>query len=96
MGEARACRTGWRAGAALLPLVLRELKIRYKQAAIGVGWAVLQPVLAVLIFSVIFGHFAKMSTGKVPYLAFAFCAVLPWTYFAEAVRRSSMEPGQRR
>jgi lipopolysaccharide transport system permease protein len=80
----------WRARELLYVLVMREVKIRYKQAAIGVGWAIIQPVLAVLIFSVIFGHFAKMPTGGVPYVVFAFCAVLPWTYFSEAVRRSSM------
>jgi lipopolysaccharide transport system permease protein len=81
----------WRFRELLLVLVQRELKIRYKQAAIGVGWAILQPVLAVLIFSVIFGHFAKMKPpGGVPYAVFAFCAVLPWTYFSEALRRSSV------
>jgi lipopolysaccharide transport system permease protein len=80
----------WRARELLYILALREVKVRYKQAAIGVGWAILQPVLAVLIFSVIFGHFAKMPTGGAPYVVFAFCAVLPWTYFSEAVRRSSI------
>lgn len=80
----------WQARELLYFLVLREVKVRYKQAAIGVGWAILQPVLAVLIFSVIFGHFAKMPTGDTPYVVFAFCAVLPWTYFSEAVRRSSI------
>jgi lipopolysaccharide transport system permease protein len=80
----------WRARELLYFLILREVKVRYKQAVIGVGWAILQPVLAVLIFSAIFGHFAKMPTGDTPYVVFAFCAVLPWTYFSEAVRRSSM------
>jgi lipopolysaccharide transport system permease protein len=80
----------WRARELLYYLVLRELKLRYKQAAIGVGWAIIQPIFAVLIFTLIFGHFAKMPTGGTPYALFAFCAVLPWTYFAEAVRRSSM------
>jgi lipopolysaccharide transport system permease protein len=79
----------WRFRELLYCLVQRELKIRYKQAAIGVGWAVLQPVLAVLIFAVIFGHFAKMPTGGTPYVIFAFTAVLPWTYFSEAFRRSA-------
>jgi lipopolysaccharide transport system permease protein len=79
----------WRFRELLYFLVLRELKLRYKQAAIGVAWAILQPVLAALIFSVIFGRFAKISTGDIPYAVFAFTAVLPWTYFAEAVRRAS-------
>jgi lipopolysaccharide transport system permease protein len=79
----------WRFRELLYFLTLRDLKIRYKQTAIGVAWAVIQPVLAVAIFTVIFGHFAKMPSGHVPYAVFAFTAVLPWTYFAEAVRRSS-------
>jgi lipopolysaccharide transport system permease protein len=79
----------WRSRELLYYLVVRELKIRYKQAAIGVAWAIVQPVLAVLIFAVIFGHFAKMPSGGAPYVVFAFTAVLPWTYFSEAVRRST-------
>jgi lipopolysaccharide transport system permease protein len=68
---------------------MRELKVRYKQAAVGALWALIQPVVAVAIFALIFGYFAKMSSGGVPYVVFAFSAVLPWTYFAEALRRSS-------
>ncbi|HEX4710796.1 ABC transporter permease [Phenylobacterium sp.] len=79
----------WRFRELLYFLTLRDLKVRYKQTAIGVAWALIQPVLAVAIFTVIFGHFAKMPSGHVPYPIFAFTAVLPWTYFAEAVRRSS-------
>ncbi len=79
----------WRFRELLYVLIVRELKIRYKQAAIGVGWAIIQPILAVLIFTVIFGQFAKIDTGGTPYAVFAFAAVLPWTYFAEAVRRAS-------
>jgi lipopolysaccharide transport system permease protein len=79
----------WRCRELLYFLVLRELKLRYKQAAIGIAWAIVQPVLAVLIFALIFGHFAKMPSGGHPYIIFAFTAVLPWTYFAEAVRRST-------
>jgi lipopolysaccharide transport system permease protein len=79
----------WRSRELLYHFVLRDLKIRYKQAAIGVAWAVIQPVMAVAIFAVVFGHFAKMPSGGVPYVVFAFTAVLPWTYFAEAVRRST-------
>jgi len=71
-------------------LILRELKVRYKQAALGVGWALLQPIFAVMIFSLIFGHFAKFPSDGIPYSVFAFAAVLPWTYFAESFRRSSV------
>lgn len=80
----------WRSRELLYFLVLRELKIRYKQAVIGVGWAIVQPLLAALIFTVIFGLFAKMPTGGIPYPLFAYSAILPWTFFAEAVRRSSV------
>jgi lipopolysaccharide transport system permease protein len=79
----------WRHRELLYFLVLRELKIRYKQAAIGILWALLQPIIAVAIFALIFGHFAKMPSGPYPYVVFAFTAVLPWTYFAEAVRRGA-------
>jgi lipopolysaccharide transport system permease protein len=80
----------WRSRELLYFLVLRELKIRYKQAVIGVGWAIVQPLLAALIFTVIFGLFAKMPTGGIPYPLFAYAAILPWTFFAEAVRRASV------
>jgi lipopolysaccharide transport system permease protein len=70
-------------------LVIRDLKVRYRQAALGVAWVVIQPLFAVLIFTVIFGVFAKMPSGGVPYPVFAYAALLPWTYFAEALRRGS-------
>ena len=84
----------WRYRELLYFLVWRELKIRYKQAAIGVGWAVLQPVIAVLIFTAIFGYFARIPSDGVPYAVFAFTAILPWTYFSEAFRRGGTgKPG---
>jgi lipopolysaccharide transport system permease protein len=70
-------------------LVWREVKIRYKQAALGVAWAIIQPVFAVIILTIVFGLFARFPSEGVPYSVFAFAAVLPWTYFAEAVRRSA-------
>jgi lipopolysaccharide transport system permease protein len=77
----------WRYRELLIVLILRDIQILYKQAAIGVAWAIVQPVFAVVIFSVIFGHFVRMPSDGIPYPVFAFAAVLPWTYFAEAVRR---------
>lgn len=79
----------WRCRGLLYFLVWRELKVRYKQAAIGAAWAIIQPIIAVAIFAVIFGMFAKLPSDGVPYVVFAFTAVLPWTYFAEALRRGS-------
>jgi lipopolysaccharide transport system permease protein len=82
----------WRYRELLIVLILRDIQVLYKQAALGVAWAIVQPVLAVVIFTVIFGHFAKMPSDGLPYPVFAFAAVLPWTYFAEAVRRAATGP----
>jgi len=78
----------WRYRELLGVLVMRDLQVLYKQAFLGAGWAILQPVFAVIIFSIIFGYIVKMPSEGVPYPLFAFAGVLPWTYFAEAVRRS--------
>lgn len=80
----------WRYRELLYFLIWRETKVRYKQAALGIGWAIIQPALAALIFSVVFGQFAKISSNGTPYIVFAYAALLPWTYFAEAVQRGSM------
>jgi len=69
-------------------LVKRDIQVRYKQAAIGVLWVVLQPLLAMLLFTVIFGKFAKLGADGLPYALFAFAALLPWNYFAAAITRS--------
>lgn len=74
----------------LSTLILRDIQVLYKQAALGAAWAVLQPLFAVLIFSIVFGHFAKMPSDGVPYPIFAFAALVPWTYFAEAMRRAGL------
>jgi lipopolysaccharide transport system permease protein len=79
----------WHNRELLWQLILRELRVRYKQAALGVAWAILQPAFTVLIFTIIFGVFARFqSTGSLPYPLFVLAGVLPWTYFAEALRRS--------
>jgi lipopolysaccharide transport system permease protein len=79
----------WKFRELLYFLVWRDLKVRYKQAAIGAGWAVAQPIFSVLVFTVVFGYFAKIPSDGVPYPVFAFAAMLPWTYFADALRRAS-------
>jgi len=79
----------WRYRELLYFLVLRELKVRYKQAALGAAWAVVQPVFAATIFTIIFGVFAHLPSDGLPYVLFAFAGVLPWTYFGEALRRAS-------
>ena len=69
-------------------LVLRDIKVRYKQTALGVAWAVVQPLLTMLIFSFIFGRLAGIKTGGIPYPLFAYAGLLSWTFFANAVTSS--------
>lgn len=66
--------------------VWRDVKIRYKQTAIGAAWAVLQPFLTMLVFSLFFGRLAKLPTNGLPYPIFYYCALLPWSYFATALQ----------
>src|SRR5579862_4542131 len=69
-------------------LVWRDVKVRYKQTVLGAAWAVLQPLLTMLIFTVVFGRFVKVPSDGVPYPIFAFCALLPWQLFAFALSES--------
>jgi lipopolysaccharide transport system permease protein len=80
-------RSVWEHRELLYFLVWRDLKVRYKQTTIGVGWAVLQPLIAMLTLTVFFGIFAKIPSDGVPYPIFVFCGLLPWTYFATAMNR---------
>jgi lipopolysaccharide transport system permease protein len=66
-------------------MVWREIKVRYKQTLIGAGWAVIQPVATMLVFSLFFGRLAKIPSGGLPYPLFFYAALLPWTYFATAL-----------
>ena len=70
-------------------LTLRDIKIRYKQTVLGVAWAVLQPLLTMVIFTVIFGRFAKIPSDGVPYPVFVFAGLVPWTFFANGVAQAS-------
>ena len=70
-------------------LVWRDVAVRYKQTSIGVGWAVLQPFLTMVVFTFVFGRFANFPSKGVPYPIFTYSALLPWTYFASAVGQSS-------
>ncbi|MEQ8848778.1 ABC transporter permease [Botrimarina sp.] len=65
-------------------LVWRKIRVRYAQSAIGVGWAVIQPVFSAIVFTIVFGRMAGIDTGGVPYPLFVFAALVPWTYFANA------------
>src|SRR3974390_2836741 len=66
-------------------LVWRDVKIRYKQTAIGVAWVILQPLLTMLVATLFFGRLAKLPSQGLPYSVFCFAAVVPWTYFAGAL-----------
>ena len=69
-------------------LVWRDVKVRYKQTVIGVAWAVLQPFLTMVVFTLVFGQLIQVPTGETPYPIFTFVALLPWTFFAGAIGRS--------
>lgn len=66
-------------------LIWRDVKVRYKQTALGVAWAVIQPVMTMVVFSVFFGKLAKMPSDGVPYPIFAFAALVPWTLFSNGL-----------
>jgi lipopolysaccharide transport system permease protein len=78
----------WQYHELLYFLAWREVKVRYKQTAIGAAWAILQPLLTMIIFAVIFGVFAKIPSDDIHYPIFVYAALLPWTYFSQAVERS--------
>ena len=71
-------------------LAWREIKVRYKQTVIGAVWAILQPLLTMVIFTVVFGNFAKIPSDGLPYPLFAYVALLPWEYFSQAISRSGV------
>jgi homopolymeric O-antigen transport system permease protein len=70
-------------------LVWRDIKVRYKQTALGATWAVIQPVMTMVVFSLFFGQLAKIPSDGVPYPIFSFAALVPWTFFANGLTASS-------
>jgi lipopolysaccharide transport system permease protein len=70
-------------------LTWRDVKIRYKQTALGAAWAVLQPLMTMLVFSIFFGRLAKVPSDGLPYPIFAFAALVPWTFFAAGLNQAS-------
>lgn len=70
-------------------LVLRDVKVRYKQTALGATWAILQPFLTMVVFSLFFGKLAKMPSDGVPYPLFSFAALVPWTFFSNGLGQAS-------
>ena len=70
-------------------LVWRDVKVRYKQTALGVAWAVVQPLLTMLVFSLFFGRLAKVPSDGIPYPIFSFTALVPFTFFSTGLTQSS-------
>ena len=79
----------WRFRELLYFLSWRDVLVRYKQTAVGVAWAVLRPLLTMLVFTVIFGRLAKFPSEGIPYPLLVFAAMLPWQFFANALSESS-------
>ncbi|HEY8286875.1 MAG TPA: ABC transporter permease [Chloroflexota bacterium] len=79
----------WRYRELFYFLAWRDIKVRYKQTALGAAWAILQPILTMAIFAVVFGHVVGVKTGNVPYPLFCFTALIPWTLFSYALTQSS-------
>lgn len=70
-------------------LVWRSIRVRYAQSLLGVGWAVIQPLFSMIVFTVIFGNLAKVDSDGAPYAVFSFAALVPWTYFSNALTESA-------
>src|SRR2546425_11974614 len=70
-------------------LMWRDIKVRYKQTALGATWAIIQPFLTMVVFSIFFGSLAKMPSDGIPYPIFAFTPLVPWGFFANGLRQSS-------
>lgn len=70
-------------------LVRRSVKVRYTQSVLGIGWAIIQPLFSMIVFTVIFGRLAKIDSEGVPYALFSFAALVPWTYFANSLSEAS-------
>jgi lipopolysaccharide transport system permease protein len=79
----------WRHRELLQFLVWRDVKVRYTQTVLGAGWAVLQPLLTMIVFSVVFGRLANVPSDGLPYPIFAFAGLLPWQMFAFALTEST-------
>lgn len=70
-------------------LIWRDIKVRYKQTALGATWAIIQPFFTMVVFSIFFGHLAKVPSDGIPYPLFSFAALVPWSFFANGLSQSS-------
>src|SRR5262245_12301061 len=79
----------WEYREVLYFLIWRDLKVRYRQTAIGATWAIIQPLMTMVVFTIFFGRLAKMPSDGVPYPLFAFVALVPWTFFANGLSQGA-------
>lgn len=74
----------------LLSLVKRDIKVRYKQTFLGIAWAMFTPMATMFIFTFVFSKIVNISTGSIPYPIFAYCGILPWTFFAGSLSAATV------
>ncbi len=79
----------WESRELLYFLIWRDIKVRYKQTALGASWAIIQPVMTMVVFSLFFGKLGKIPSDGIPYPIFAFTALVPWTFFANGLTHGS-------
>jgi lipopolysaccharide transport system permease protein len=79
----------WEYRELLFFLTWRDVKVRYKQTALGAAWAIIQPLFTMLVFSLFFGRLAKIPSDGIPYPIFSYAALVPWTFFANGLNQSS-------
>lgn len=70
-------------------LVWRDVKTRYAQSVLGIGWAIIQPLFSMVVFTIVFGNLAKVSSDGLPYAIFSYTALVPWTYFSSSLSDSA-------
>jgi len=83
----------WRYRELLYFLVWRDVKVRYKQTALGAGWAIIQPLMTMVVFTIFFGRLAKVPSDGLPYPVFSLTALVPWTHFASALAGGTASVG---
>lgn len=66
-------------------LIRRDIRSRYKQSALGIAWALLQPLMMAVVYTIVFSHIVKVNTGPIPYPLFSYTALLPWTFFSQGL-----------
>lgn len=79
----------WEYRGLLYFLIWRDIKVRYKQTALGAAWAIIQPVMTMVVFSLFFGKLGKMPSDGIPYPIFSFAALVPWIFFANGLTQAS-------